>query len=75
MRLAWTLGVDEVDLELLPEGKVNRVRQLRKEGRKVAMVGDGINDAPALIEANLVGVAMGAGTDVARESAPDRAAG
>ncbi len=66
--IAQTLGVDEVDSELLPDGKVGRIRQLRAAGRKIAMVGDGINDAPALVEAN-VGVAMGSGTDVARESA------
>lgn len=66
--IALKLGVDEVDSELLPDGKVGRVHALRAQGRKVAMVGDGINDAPALVEAN-VGVAMGSGTDVARESA------
>lgn len=66
--IAKLLGVDEVDSELLPEQKVNTVRRLRERGRKVAMVGDGVNDAPALLEAN-VGVAMGSGTDVARESA------
>jgi Cd2+/Zn2+-exporting ATPase/Cu+-exporting ATPase len=66
--IAIKLGVDEVDSELLPEGKVGRVLELRKQGRRVAMVGDGVNDAPALVEAN-VGVAMGSGTDVARESA------
>ncbi|MBV8902360.1 MAG: cadmium-translocating P-type ATPase, partial [Acidobacteriia bacterium] len=66
--IAASLGVDEVDSELLPEEKVKRVRELRAQGRRVAMVGDGINDAPALVEAN-VGVAMGSGTDVARESA------
>lgn len=62
------LGVDEMVGELLPEQKANWVRELRGRGRKVVMVGDGINDAPALVEAN-VGIAMGSGTDVARESA------
>lgn len=62
------LNVDEVDAELLPNQKLDRIEALRAEGRKVVMVGDGINDAPALIRAN-VGVAMGSGTDVARESA------
>ena len=65
---AKQLGVDEVQSELLPDQKVARVRQLRAEGGIVAMVGDGVNDAPALMESN-VGVAMGSGTDVARESA------
>jgi len=66
--IAMVLGVDEVDSEMLPEEKVRYVRSLRARGRKVAVVGDGVNDAPALLEAN-VGVAMGSGTDVARESA------
>jgi Cd2+/Zn2+-exporting ATPase/Cu+-exporting ATPase len=65
---AKVLGVNEVHSELLPGQKVERVRQLRAKGRVVAMVGDGVNDAPALMESN-VGVAMGSGTDVARESA------
>jgi P-type Cu+ transporter len=65
---AKALGVDEVQSELLPDQKVTSVRELRDRGRIVAMVGDGINDAPALMESN-VGIAMGSGTDVARESA------
>jgi P-type E1-E2 ATPase len=65
---AKILGVDEVGSELLPSQKVARVMELMKEGRTVVMVGDGINDAPALMQAS-VGVAMGSGTEVARESA------
>ena len=61
------LGVDEISAELLPEQKLQRVQELMAQGKKVVMVGDGINDAPALAQAT-VGVAMGSGTDVARES-------
>jgi heavy metal translocating P-type ATPase len=62
------LGVDEIAAELLPEDKLEYVGRLIREGQNVVMVGDGVNDAPALMKAT-VGVAMGAGTDVARESA------
>jgi heavy metal translocating P-type ATPase len=62
------LGIDEVASEMLPDQKLLRVKTLRYAGRNVVMLGDGINDAPALMQAN-VGVAMGSGTDVARESA------
>jgi heavy metal translocating P-type ATPase len=63
-----SLGVDDAVGGLLPHQKAKWVSELRGKNRKVAMVGDGINDAPALVEAN-VGIAMGSGTDVARESA------
>lgn len=66
-RVAAQLGIDRVHAEVLPDGKAELIRELQASGGRVAMIGDGINDAPALTQAD-VGVAMGAGTDIAIES-------
>src|SRR3990167_8041166 len=66
--IAAEVGIDNIMSEVLPDKKSEKIRELQEQGKIVAMIGDGINDAPALTQAN-IGIAMGEGTDIAMESA------
>jgi Cu+-exporting ATPase len=66
--ISTSIGIEKFESGVMPQNKSSRVKQLQDDGRKVIMVGDGINDAPALVQSN-VGIAIGNGTDVAIESA------